>query len=409
MRVRRYEAENMATALRNIREDLGPNAFVLSTRRIKKKDKFGQLRTLIEVSAASDVVEVKATKPNMEPAASDRKGDMIASLQSQVDQLKTELISFRTKQPNGSLESMREDLSEMRDLVELATDQWADETVKNYGPILSALFRRLTRSDIDRRLAAQVIAIASRELANCSAIGEKESLKVLFDVMKRQMLTSGPIELMESGPKTVLLVGPTGVGKTTTLAKIAARYSMFEKKKVGLLTIDTFRIGAVEQLRTYANILELPLKVANTPEQMQKFIGEYRDMDLVLVDTGGRSQKDRVKMAELVNFVGGRDDIYCELHLLLSCATKNRDLVEITREFGKLAIDYVLFTKLDECNTFGGIFNEVLWTHKPVSYLTTGQNVPDDIEVADAGRTVELVLMNSLTKRQTRSVRKGNG
>ena len=409
MRVRRYEAENMSAALRNIREDLGPNAFVLATRRIKKKDKFGQLRTLIEVSAAADVVEVRAAKPDVQPTTSDHTSDMIASLQSQVDQLKSELISFRTRQPNQSLESIREELSEMRGLVELATNQWADETVKNYGPILGALFRRLTRSDIDHRLAAKVVGITSKELANSRVVDEKESLKVLFDVMKRQMLTSGPIELMESGPKTVVLVGPTGVGKTTTLAKIAAHYSMFKKKKVGLLTIDTFRIGAVEQLRTYANILELPLKVATTPEQMRRFIGEYRDMDLVLVDTGGRSQKDRAKMAELVNFVGGRDDIYCELHLLLSCATKNRDLIEITREFGKLAIDYVLFTKLDECNTFGGIFNEVLWTHKPVSYLTTGQNVPDDIEVADAGRTVELVLTNSLTKRQRRSAHKGSG
>ena len=345
----------MTAALRNIREDLGPNAFVLATRRTKKKDKFGQLRTLIEVSAAADVVEVRAAKPDVQPSTSDHTSDMIASLQSQVDQLKSELISFRTRQPNQSLESIREELSEMRGLVELATNQWADETVKNYGPIPGALFRRLTRSDIDHRLAAKVVGITSKELANSRVVDEKESLKVLFDVMKRQMLTSGPIELMESGPKTVVLVGPTGVGKTTTLAKIAAHYSMFEKKKVGLLTIDTFRIGAVEQLRTYANILELPLKVATTPEQMRRFIGEYRDMDLVLVDTGGRSQKDRTKMADRFcalcsrGFLGNTDTHFTP-QIFSSSIVAGRQLIRSCEAWSKI------------CTIFSG--NNIRWSSK---------------------------------------------
>jgi len=419
----------MATALRNIRDELGPNAFVLSTRRIKRKDKFGRLKTLIEVSAASDVVQVSNSKQGAAPvgassaelaaanvladkratmARSARDSDMVASLQNQVDQLKSELALSGGQHPAQAIDAIKEEILELKDLVEFATDQWAEETVKNYGPILGALFRRLRRSDVDHRLAAKLIAITSKELAKCAKIDEKESLKVLFDVMKRQTLTSGPIELLESGTKTIVLIGPTGVGKTTTLAKIAAQYSMFRKKKVGLLTIDTFRIGAVEQLRTYANILELPLKVANTPEQMRRIVSDYCDMDLVLIDTGGRSQKDKAKMAELLNFVGGRDDMYYQVHLLLSGATKNRDLVEITREFGKVPTDYVIFTKLDECNSFGGILNEILWTQKPVSYLTTGQSVPDDIEVAEAGRIVEIILTNTFHKKASSASPKGS-
>ena len=410
----------MASALRSIRDELGPNAFILSTRRISRKDKFGRVKTLIEVSAASDVVEVGFNRPKdndarrvapagtgvvgavHEPpsvAKSAQDSDVLASLQSQVELLKSDLASFRGRQPAQALETIKEEIHELKDLVGFVTDQWAEETVKDRGPILSALFRRLKRSDVDHRLATKLIAVTSRELAKCAKIDERESLKVLFDVMKRQTLTAGPIELGQSGPKTVVLIGPTGVGKTTTLAKIAAHYSMFSKKKVGLLTIDTFRIGAVEQLRTYANILELPLKVADTPEQMRRFISDFCDMELVLIDTGGRSQKDKDKMGELLNFVGGRDDMYYEVHLLLSGATKNRDLVEITREFGKVPTDYVIFTKLDECNSFGGILNEILWTQKPVSYLTTGQSVPDDIEVAEAGRIVEFVLTNTFSKK----------
>lgn len=396
MRVKRYEAPNMAAALKMIREDLGPNAFVLSTRRVHRKDGDDRLKTLIEVSAASDLVEIKRQEAPAVPHRSNGDSGMLASLQQQVDELKRELASFRTEDRPREINVIKEELEQIRGLVEHTSDQWAEASAKNLGPILSALFRRLKRADVDERLAAKLVAIASGELRTNHTPNEKEALKVLFDVMKRQILVSGPVQLLHSGPKVVVLVGPTGVGKTTTLAKLAAHYSMFKKKKVGLLTIDTFRIGAVEQLGTYASILELPLKVANTPEQMTRFVKDYSNMDLVLIDTGGRSQKDRAKMGELLSFVKERHDMYHEVHLLLSAATKNRDLVEITREFGKMVIDYVIFTKLDECNSFGGILNESFWTQKPISYFTTGQNVPDDMEVADAGKTVELILTGSL-------------
>ena len=405
MRVKRYEAENMAEALRMIREDLGPNAFVLSTRRVQKRDRMGRLRRMIEVSAASDVVQTSASAPAR--AVSGGSDRAIRELKAQLGEIRSQMASLHPGVQPAQIEELKQQLEEVKELVRLATDQWAKSSAERHGPILQGLFRRLQRADVDERLAAKLIGLASKELSSRPAVDEKEALKVLFDVMRRQTLVSGPIQLLESGPKTVILVGPTGVGKTTTLAKLAAQYSMVAKRRVGLLTIDTFRIGAVEQLRIYANILELPLKVASTPEQMRQSIREYQDMDLVLVDTGGRSQKDRAKMAELLNFVSKRDDMYYELHLLLGAATKNRDLIEITREFGKMVIDYLIFTKLDECNSFGGIFNEVVWTQKPISYLTTGQNVPDDIEVAESSRIVQLVLSNTFRKRSPTASAKG--
>jgi len=405
LRVKRYEAENMAEALRMIREDLGPNAFVLSTRRVQKRDRMGRLRRMIEVSAASDVVQTSASAPAR--AVSGGSDRAIRELKAQLGEIRSQMASLHPGVQPAQIEELKQQLEEVKELVRLATDQWAKSSAERHGPILQGLFRRLQRADVDERLAAKLIGLASKELSSRPAVDEKEALKVLFDVMRRQTLVSGPIQLLESGPKTVILVGPTGVGKTTTLAKLAAQYSMVAKRRVGLLTIDTFRIGAVEQLRIYANILELPLKVASTPEQMRQSIREYQDMDLVLVDTGGRSQKDRAKMAELLNFVSKRDDMYYELHLLLGAATKNRDLIEITREFGKMVIDYLIFTKLDECNSFGGIFNEVVWTQKPISYLTTGQNVPDDIEVAESSRIVQLVLSNTFRKRSPTASAKG--
>jgi len=395
----------MAEALRMIREDLGPNAFVLSTRRVQKRDRMGRLRRMIEVSAASDVVQTSASAPAR--AVSGGSDRAIRELKAQLGEIRSQMASLHPGVQPAQIEELKQQLEEVKELVRLATDQWAKSSAERHGPILQGLFRRLQRADVDERLAAKLIGLASKELSSRPAVDEKEALKVLFDVMRRQTLVSGPIQLLESGPKTVILVGPTGVGKTTTLAKLAAQYSMVAKRRVGLLTIDTFRIGAVEQLRIYANILELPLKVASTPEQMRQSIREYRDMDLVLVDTGGRSQKDRAKMAELLNFVSKRDDMYYELHLLLGAATKNRDLIEITREFGKMVIDYLIFTKLDECNSFGGIFNEVVWTQKPISYLTTGQNVPDDIEVAESSRIVQLVLSNTFRKRSPTASAKG--
>lgn len=184
-------------------------------------------------------------------------------------------------------------------------------------------------------------------------------------------------------------IGPTGVGKTTTIAKLAARLTFREGKRVALVTVDTFRIAALEQLRIYAQLMKLPVEVVFSPEELGAALRRHQEADAVLIDTAGRSQRDEAQMGELKEFFG-KGEIDC--HLVLSAATSQEDLSQVLERFGQIPLKSLLFTKLDEANRFGVILNQSLSSGIPLSYFTTGQRVPEDIEVATPERVADLVL-----------------
>lgn len=192
------------------------------------------------------------------------------------------------------------------------------------------------------------------------------------------------------GGGRVMLIGPTGVGKTTTIAKLAAIQSLWEKKNVVFLTADTYRIAAPEQLRTYAKILCVPIDVVYDANEIPDIVDRYRKADLLLLDTAGRSQKDSRRVEEIrVLYEAFRPDA---VHLVLPANMKYRDMLDVIQRMGVVPLSYVLFTKLDETTTYGALLNILLDFDKPVSFFTTGQNVPNDIEVAKGSRLAELLL-----------------
>ncbi len=186
------------------------------------------------------------------------------------------------------------------------------------------------------------------------------------------------------------LVGPTGVGKTTTIAKLAANYRLKEKRRVGLITVDTYRIAAVEQLRTYADIIDLPMQVVSTPREMREAVGRMDDLDMILLDTAGRSPKDEVRIQELRAFLTEADAD--EVHLVLSSVASARVLEQTAERFAAVGTTALILTKLDEATGLGNILPLVRTSRLPLSYLTNGQNVPDDIEVAESMRVARLIL-----------------
>jgi flagellar biosynthesis protein FlhF len=185
-------------------------------------------------------------------------------------------------------------------------------------------------------------------------------------------------------------VGPTGVGKTTTIAKLAANYRLRERKRVGLITVDTYRIAAVEQLRTYADIIDLPMEVVATPRQMREAVERLADLDLVLIDTAGRSPRDEIKIQELRALLA--EAHADEVHLVMSAAASARQLVSTARQFSEAGTTALLLTKLDEASCIGHLLTLLRQCSLPVSYLTDGQNVPDDIQVAERGVIAQWVL-----------------
>ena len=202
----------------------------------------------------------------------------------------------------------------------------------------------------------------------------------------RKRLKTAP----EKGAQIQVFVGPTGVGKTTTLAKLAARYALYQGERVGIITIDHYRIGAVEQLRTYADITGLPLEVVMTPRELRHALDKLSGCQRILIDTAGRSTLNLVHIQELANYLGNLPP--AEIFMVISATTKAQDLKLISENFRCMNYNRLIFTKLDETNTYGVLLNGIYLTGLPVIYITTGQSVPDDICLADLDKISSLIL-----------------
>ncbi len=236
-----------------------------------------------------------------------------------------------------------------------------------------------------------------KDLAARSGAGETladylsaEAKTTLVDYLGQVIKCSEGIQLNRHGVRIVALIGATGVGKTTTLAKIAARFVLEQGISAALITADTYRISAVEQLKTYSDIIGLPLEIVYTPSELSKAIRKHRGKDLILIDTAGRSQHNEYQMKELQEFLDVNSHI--EKHLVMSATTKQRDAVEIMEKFSACDPDRVIFTKTDETSSVGLILNLLHEKKIALSYLTNGQSVPDDIVPASTDKLAELLL-----------------
>ncbi len=256
-------------------------------------------------------------------------------------------------------------------------------------PRFPEIHARLVDGGVSPALAHELLD----ELPDFSAWSEEaqEPLAVaaLRDLVARRVCSSGPIDLTPGQLKAVALIGPTGVGKTTTIAKLAAHFALVEKKKVALLTMDTYRIAAVEQLKIYSQILDIPIGVAYSQAEVAPVLAQYADYDLLLIDTAGRSQKNIMQVGELKSLL---EAVGCETHLVLSAQTKEQDMLESIQRFAAARVDRLIFSKLDETDSFGTLLNVAYRTGIPLSYLTTGQKVPEDLEPADGGKLASLLL-----------------
>lgn len=268
--------------------------------------------------------------------------------------------------------------------------QKKEEESRTRVNFLRLLYNKMIDNEIHEKYANEIIDEIEK---NCKQ--ESSMDYMLSDIYQRMILKFGKPYMVEEekGPKVLFFVGPTGVGKTTTIAKIASSFRVEQKKKVALLTSDTYRIAAAEQLRTYANILEVPFRVVYTAQEITNAISDFQEYDYILVDTTGHSpnnEAQRESMSELINSV--ETDAKKEVFLVLSAATKYRDLMKIADAYKEIADYKLIFTKLDETSTLGNIYNLKIYTGASLSYVTCGQNVPDDIAYFNPQATVKQLL-----------------
>lgn len=224
---------------------------------------------------------------------------------------------------------------------------------------------------------------------------------ILASVYQKMILKFGKAEGIlpaQEGPRVVLFIGPTGVGKTTTIAKVASSYSIEQKKRVALLTADTYRIAATEQLRTYANIMEVPFRIIYSGQELRDAITAFKEFDYIFVDTAGHSHQNGDQMSNTAEMLEALKDV-CEYQsfLVLSATTKYRDLLSIAVNYKEIADYQLIFTKLDETTTLGNLLNVKLFSEAPIAFVTCGQNVPDDIEQFNPQKTVKAILSGKNT------------
>ncbi|HKD36826.1 MAG TPA: hypothetical protein VKB78_08490, partial [Pirellulales bacterium] len=239
-------------------------------------------------------------------------------------------------------------------------------------------------------LARELVERLRTETPGDDLVDEMLAKARISRMVEEEIRVAGPIEIEPGRRRLVALVGPTGVGKTTTIAKLAANYRLKEKRNVGLITVDTYRIAAVEQLRTYADIIDLPMAVVSTPREMRDAVVRMSDLELVLMDTAGRSPRDEVKIQELKSMLSeaGAD----EVHLVLSSTSSAASLVRTAEQFTAVGATSLVLTKLDEVSGLGNLLPLLRSCKLPLSYVTDGQNVPDDIEPADSRKLARTVL-----------------
>lgn len=414
MIIKKFTGKTEEEALAAARKELGNAIVTMNVRSVKKKGLsglFGGKQTEVTVALEEDNESLKgirreAAVPRAEgtAAANLRSGDQAQktagfagessqNIEKKLDSLQTLLVSrLQQEETSKAEQAVRTEETAAPDHAEGAEkESEKQEENTEQEKFMRLLYNTMLENEVDEKYANQIINDLDKM--------DKPDLPIdyiLANVYQKMILKFNKSEGIlpaKKGPKVVLFVGPTGVGKTTTIAKVASGYAMDYHKKVALLTADTYRIAAAEQLRTYANILETPFRVVYTPEEAAGAVQDLQDFDYIFVDTAGHSHQNEEQlenMKKLMEAIGGVAEY--QIFLVLSATTKYRDLLGIAASYSKLTDYQLIFTKLDETSSLGNLLNVKLFTDTDIAFVTCGQNVPDDIELFNPQKAVKQLL-----------------
>ncbi|WP_026520727.1 flagellar biosynthesis protein FlhF [Butyrivibrio sp. VCB2001] len=419
MIIKKYVGKTESEATEEAKRELGPNIVVMTVKPVKKTGFFSLFQPQkIEVTVGLEeeserpqrtISPQKELKPaprkvaaaedpaqrdtilassNMTAAKTPDIRDENSAIEEKLDNLSNLLEKNFLKSERTDAESKAADKEKDEAPVKSnKNEDISDETMS----FIKLLYNTLIENEVDEIYVNQL----TDEVEKLSKPGMPfdYALSNVYQKMVLKFGKSEPIKMDHDGPMAEIFIGPTGVGKTTTIAKLASDLCVTQHKKVALLTVDTYRIAAAEQLRTYASILEIPFRVIYSVEEMKQAAEDFRDYDYLMVDTAGHSLHNDELKQSVESFIRVlEEEMDCENYLVLSATTKYRDLIEIADVYSEMVAYKLIFTKMDETGAKGNLYNIRMHTGSPIAYITNGQNVPDDIAVFDAQRIVKNLL-----------------
>lgn len=383
MKIRRYIGKTTQEAILKVKMDLGSEAVILNTRKIRQPG-FLKIfsKPLIEVLAAIDE-DAKKPIAQMETSSS-KEENTVNNNVKQADNAPIKddrMINLEGKV--SDLEGM------IRKIYFQVSNNGKEDTPEKQKSKVTELFNNtLLKNEVEPEVVEKILMDIREKLG--TDINMNDMATAIYGIITGLIGNSEPIAITEKKPYKAIFIGPTGVGKTTTIAKLAADFLLNKKKTVGLVTADTYRIAAVDQLKTYAEILNVPVSVVYSASEIKNEVERLTDKDVILIDTAGRSHRKKNQIEELKKVVelAEADEVF----LVVSANTRVRDFKEIIDTYGFLPNYKIIVTKIDETNSVGNILNIRYYSNKPLSYITTGQSVPDDIEILNVDKITRCIM-----------------
>ena len=378
-----FLGETPTVALRLAQEECGEDAIVISTKKIS--DLSTNSKNMYEVVVA---IEDEAKKKNLIYTKS-----AIAKATNNSKEMKTQVYDFKEE-----ILKMQEVLEQVQKSIWNPKSQLYDLTIP---PEFASMYNIFEQNEFDQEMTYTIMKKTIKQLPIALKSNPKKINDFFKLILRRVIPIKHEVPLRKHQRKIIMMVGPTGVGKTTTISKLAARYAykLGQNYKVGIVTLDSFRVGAIEQLQAYTNIMRLPLEIVKKPEGLSEALLRLKDCNYIFIDTAGSSQYD-VDKIELINEYQKKvEELAIEKILVLPANVKHSDLLEIYKNYSRLNIDYLTFTKLDETRSFGNLISFAHKTKKSITYFSIGQNVPDDLIVSDSSYLIDCFMNNQCVRR----------